>query len=137
MRTINKILIGLGIIVLIISVAKYFYIIGFLLEPVEPLRFSIHNSDINKHIVTVEIFDSNNKSLFKETYEVNLKEEPILSPKITEKKGEYTFKVTLDDKIEKTYKAEIGVGGGRVSIWLYNENVSGSKDPIYITQVIV
>ncbi|MDW7728277.1 MAG: hypothetical protein SCH70_14455 [Candidatus Methanoperedens sp.] len=136
MRTISKILIGLGIVVLIVLVAKYFYIIGFLLGSAEPLRFSVHNSDINKHRVTVEIFYSDNKSLFKETYEVNPKED-ILSPKITEERGEYTFKVTLDDMIEKTYKAEVGVGGGRVSIWLYNENISGSKDPIYITQVVV
>ncbi|MFZ3384587.1 MAG: hypothetical protein WA144_11740 [Candidatus Methanoperedens sp.] len=136
MRTINKILISLGIIALIVITS--IYLIGLLVSPgMDPLRFSIHNNDINKHLVTVEIFDSVNKSLFKETYEVNPKDEPIFSPKITEKNGEYTFKVALDDKIEKTYKAEVGVGKSGVSIWLYNENVSGSKDPIYIVQTVV
>ncbi len=135
MRTINKILIGIGIVALIVLVAKYYYIIGFLLEPIEPLRFSIQNSDIDKHRVTVEIFDSDNKSLFKKTYEANPKEW-INSPEITKKKGEYTFKVTLDNKVEKAYKAEVGVGRRGVDIWLYNEKVSGTKDPIYIVQAV-
>jgi hypothetical protein len=52
MRAIKKVLIGLGILALIVLVAKYFYIIGFFIEP---LRFSIHNSDVNKHVVTVNI----------------------------------------------------------------------------------
>ena len=135
MRKINKVLIGIGIVALIILVAKYYYILGFLLEPIEPLRFSIHNSDINKHTVTVEIFDSYNKSLFKETYIVNPRE-PIFSPEITKKKGEYNFKVNLDGNIEKIYNAKTDIGRSGVSIWLYDEKVSGSKDPLYIVQAI-
>lgn len=134
MRTINKVLIGIGIVALIVLVAKYYYIIGFLLEPIEPLRFSIHNSDINKHTVTVEIFDSNNNLLFKETYVVNPRE-PISSPEITKKKGEYIFKVTLDSNIEKTYNAKIDIGRSEVSIRLYDK-VSGEIIPIEITQPI-
>lgn len=114
--------------------AKY-YIIVFLLEPVEPLHFSIHNSDINKHTVTVEIFDSDNKSLFKETYEAN-PEKYIYSPEITKKKGEYTFKVILDNKIEKTDKAEVGIGRLDVTIRLY-EKILGEIIPIQIRQAIV
>ncbi len=83
----------------------------------------------------VEIFDSNNKSLFKETYMVNPRE-PLFSPEITGKKDEYTFKVTLDGEIEKTYNEKIDAGRSGVSIWLYDEKVSGSKDPIYIVQAI-
>ncbi|MDW7728274.1 MAG: hypothetical protein SCH70_14440 [Candidatus Methanoperedens sp.] len=102
----------------------------------EPLRFSIHNRDVENHIVTVEIFDSANKSLFNKTYEMNPRE-TANHPEITEKKGDYTFKVTLDDKIEKTYKAEVGVGRLDVSIWLFDETMSGSEYPIYIVQAIV
>lgn len=134
MRTINKILIGIGVVALIILVAKYYYFIGFLLEPIEPLSFSIHNSDINKHTVIVEIFDSNNKSLFKETYLVNPRE-TIFSPEITNKKGEYNFKVTLDSNIEKTYNAKTDIGRSGVSISLY-EKVSGEIIPIEIVQPI-
>ena len=84
----------------------------------------------------MEIFDPSNNSIFKEPYEAN-PEETIYSPKITKKKGKYTFKVALDDKIEETYEAEVGIGRSRVSIYLYDKRVSGSEDPIYIVQELV
>lgn len=135
MRIINKVLIGGGIIALIIIIG--FYIFGLLLSPgMEPLRFSIHNRDVENHRVTVEIFDSANKSLFNNTYEMNPRETAYY-PEITEKKGEYTFKVTLNDRIEKTYKAEVGVGKSSVSIWLYDETMPRSEYPINIVQATV
>ena len=135
MRVINKALIGGGIVALAILIG--IYVLGLLISPgVEPLSFSIHNSDVGKHRVIVEIFDPSNNSTFKEPYEANPKE-TIYSPKITKEKGEYTFKVTLDDKIEETYKAEVGIGRSSVSIYLYDKKVSGSEDPIYIVQALV
>lgn len=135
MRIINTVLIVGGIIALIIIIGLY--ILGLLLSPgIEPLRFSIDNRDVENHRVTVEIFDSANKSLFNKTYEMNPLETANY-PDITDKKGDYIFKVTLDDKIEKTYNVEVGVGRLGVSIWLFDETMSGSEYPIYIVQAIV
>lgn len=129
MNKLNKVLIGVGTIALII-------IIGcILISPeIEPLRFAIHNGDINEHTVTVEILDSANESIFKETYKAETKKW-IYSPEITKKKGEYTFKVTLDNKVEKTYKAKVDVGQLYVDIWLYDETIPESY-PIYIVQAM-
>lgn len=133
MRIINKVFLGGGIIALIIIA---FIISGILLSPdIEPLSFSIDNRDFKNHRVTVEIFDSTNKSLFNKTYEMNPRETAYYSG-IAEKKGEYTFKVTLNDKIEMIYKAEVGVAYSSVSIWLYDEKISGSEYPIYMVQAI-
>ncbi|MBN2487661.1 MAG: hypothetical protein JXA98_01385 [Methanosarcinaceae archaeon] len=68
--------------------------------------FVIQNQDLNDHEVVVEVFDSHNKSLLKETY--------LLYPKTSvahprpfrfkiDRWSEYTFKVTLDDEITETY----------------------------------
>lgn len=134
MKTINKVLIGIGIVLLIVII--YLYILGLLLSPsVEPLRFSIHNMDVENHRVTVEILDSTNKSLFNKTYMMNPRESEYY-PDITEKKGDYTFKVTLDNKFEKTYRTEVGVFKSGVSIWLYGYAMPESEYPISIRQAV-
>jgi len=68
--------------------------------------FIIQNQDLNDHEAVVEVFDSHNRSILKETY--------LLYPKTSaayprpfrfkiDRWSEYTFKVTLDDEITETY----------------------------------
>lgn len=70
--------------------------------------FSIHNNDTHEHKVVIEIFDSNNESVFEETYKLApgaeiWKSKPtwlllqlFILPGNTK---EWTFKATLDDDI--------------------------------------
>ena len=73
MKTINKVLLGMGIValILILLLGFYvFYVVPGLSPSMEPLRFSIHNWDESKHDVRVEIFDSNNKTSFNKSYSI-------------------------------------------------------------------
>ncbi|WP_052722715.1 MULTISPECIES: hypothetical protein [unclassified Methanosarcina] len=109
----RKILIFLGILILILL--SYFVVFPFLLVgPPAPL-FYVYNNDLQSHEITVEVFDSYNESIFKETYEL-APEEHIAQPKsswlllrwsMPWSKGKYTywaegvyeFKVSLDNEI--------------------------------------
>lgn len=90
-----------------------------LVGPPEPL-FYLNNNDPQTHEVIVEVFDSHDKSVFKERYEL-APEKHISQPKslwlllrwsmpwskgkyTCWAEGEYEFKVTLDDEISDTYK---------------------------------
>ncbi len=136
MKKRNKLIIVIGILVLIVLLIVFrkvaIYTIATLLFPpdTQPLAFTIHNEDVNNHTLMVEVFDSNNKSLFNKTYEVNPRES-IESPAITKKKGEYTIKVILDGKIEKTSKVEIGPSIARISIHISYSRQEGSKIDVY------
>ena len=104
MKTSIKVLIGIGALIIGIwfvasMVIPYipFYFAG------PPLHlFSIHNQDLNGHEVMIEIFDSNNKSVFKEKYELGPEEDINYPEDVWEKrkwpKGEYLFEVTLDNR---------------------------------------
>jgi len=77
-KTRNKILAGAGMVVLLVIC---FYIIFpfYLVGP--PLPFlSLKNRDDINHEVVIEIFDQNNKSIFKETYELDPEEEKSSNP---------------------------------------------------------
>jgi len=119
MKTINKVLIGIGIIALISIFGFYIFLEslspGGVFGYIEPLRFSIFNWDENKHDITLEIFDSNNKTIFSKNYSI----EPgraVSATEITEERGEYMFKVTLDNNITKMHKAYVEEGKGGVHI---------------------
>lgn len=140
MRVRTKILIGIGIVALI---AIGFFVIFpyFLVCPPLPL-FSIENRDgNNEHGVVVEIFDSDNQSIFKKTVVLGPKEE-ICYPKpywlkLTWSRGEYTFKVTVDDTITETCKTEV-YPWLEVLIYLYTKDpLSGEISPITIARVVV
>ncbi|KAF5432585.1 hypothetical protein C5S39_03310 [Candidatus Methanophagaceae archaeon] len=108
MKTRNKILIGVGIVVLLV-VGFYVFFPFYVVGPPVPL-FSIENIDISNHEVVIEIFDLHNKSIFKETLELGPKEEicyprPVLLNFRWLK--ECTLKVTVDNKATKTYKTEV------------------------------
>ncbi|MEA1895699.1 MAG: hypothetical protein U9N36_11000 [Euryarchaeota archaeon] len=132
MKTRYKILIGVVITTLVAMVSFYIYFPILLAGPIEPLHFHVGTNDnVNRHNITIEIFNYNNKSIFKETYNLDPKE-GIDSPGITKRRGKYTIKVTVDDEITRTSKAyveycgesfvDIGVGidpiSGEISIWI-------------------
>ena len=114
----RKILIFLGILILILL--SYFVVFPFLLVGPPTSLFDIYNNDLQSHEVTVEVFDSYNESIFKETYEL-APEERIAQPKSSWllfrwsmpwskgkymywAEGEYEFKVILDGEITDTYR---------------------------------
>ena len=108
MKTRNKILIGAGI-VLLLAVGLYFIFPFYLVGPPLPL-LSLNNGDVSNHEVVIEIFDQNNKSIFKETYALDPKEElryprPFLLKFRWLK--ECTLKVTVDDNATEMYKTDV------------------------------
>ena len=108
MKTGNKILIGVGIVLLLV-VGFYFIFPFYLVGPPLPL-LSLKNGDIINHEVVIEIFDQNNKSIFKETYELGPKEElryprPFLLKFRWLK--ECVLKVTVDNNTTKMYETDV------------------------------
>ncbi len=94
----------------------------------DPL-FSIHNNDVNEHKVVIEICNSNNESVFKQTYGL-APEASIWQPKplwmlleLSIPPGdteEYTFKTTLDLNLTETRQIEIQLWN-IVDVELYND----------------
>jgi len=108
MRATSLIVAGLGIVVLLI-VGFYIIFPFYLVGPPLPL-LSLKNGDAINHEVVIEIFDQNNKSIFKETYELDPKEEiryprPFLLNFRWLK--ECTLKVTVDNNTTKMYKTDV------------------------------
>lgn len=90
---------------------------------IDPLQFSLINNDSRKHVISIELFDFNNKSTFKETYTIN-SGEVISSPKIDAELGEYRYQIILEKKLILEQKVRTG----------YAANLSSSeKLYIYIT----
>lgn len=90
---------------------------------IDPLQFFLINSDTRKHVMSIEILDFNNKSVFKKTYTVNPGDE-ISSPKIEAEMGQYRYEIVLDNEL--TYEEKVQTG--------YAANLSSSeKLYIYIT----
>jgi hypothetical protein len=89
---------GAGIIVLLV-IGFYFIFPFYLVGPPLPL-LSLKNGDAIDHDVVIEIFDRNNKSIFKETYALDPEEE-IRHPRPFLLKfrwlKECTLKVTVDN----------------------------------------
>lgn len=128
-----------GIVILILTgfIAMPFLFIG----PPEPL-FSIYNNDINKHSVVVELFDSDNKSVFKQTYELS-SEATIWQPKPTwmllelsippGDSEEYKLKTILDNNFTDNYQIELQTWG-MADIVLYENN---AEEPLLIREIVV
>ena len=110
MKPRNKILIGVGIVVLLV-VGFYFIFPFYLVGPPLPL-FSLKNGDVSSHEVVIEIFDRHNKSIFKETFELDPNpEEKIMysRPFLLNFRWlkECTLKVTVDNNTTKICKTDI------------------------------
>ncbi len=80
---------------------------------VDPLQFFLKNSDSKKHVISIEIFDFNNKSVFKQAYTMN-PVDSISSPKIDAQLGQYRYEIILDNKftfeqrVTANYAANVG-----------------------------
>ncbi|SFM50417.1 hypothetical protein [Methanolobus profundi] len=70
------------------------------------VSFSLHNDDEIKHEVLVEIFDSTNTSVFKETYIVAPGDE-IYPARLKKEEGAYRIEVTLDNNTNNTYIGDL------------------------------
>lgn len=134
MKMRNKILIGIGIVALILVLGFFYVFLKIYLSPpcMGPLKFSVFNHDESKHDVAVEIFDSNNKTIFNKNYSIRSRES-IHSPEITEKRGEYMLKVTLDNNITKMHKTYVSEGHIGVHITIYSSHY---PIPISISDVV-
>jgi len=79
----------------------------------DPLEFTLRNSDKKSHEIHIELFDFYNKSVFKENYTMNPEDE-IFSPEITVEPGYYRYKIILDNKftfeqrVTASYAANLG-----------------------------
>jgi len=108
MKTRNKILIGVGIVVLLV-VGFYFIFPFYLVGPPLPL-LSLKNEDVSSHEVVIEIFDRQNKSIFKETYGLDPEEE-IRYPRPFLLKfrwlKECTLKITVDNDITEMCETDV------------------------------
>ncbi|TQD27030.1 hypothetical protein [Methanolobus vulcani] len=69
------------------------------------ISFSLHNDDEIDHEVLVEIFDSTNTSVFKETYIVAPGDEIYPNP-LKKEEGAYRIEVALDNT-NKTYIGDL------------------------------
>lgn len=80
---------------------------------IDPLQFYLKNSDSREHVMSIEIFDFNNKSVFKENYTMNPGDE-ISSPKIDAELGQYRYEIILDNrstfeqKVQANYATNLG-----------------------------
>jgi hypothetical protein len=99
-----------------LTLLSYFIVSPFLLLGFPTPLYYINNEDLQSHEVTVEVFDSHNESIIKETHEL-APEEHISQPKplwlllrwsmpwskgkyIYWSEGVYEFEVILDGEIE-------------------------------------
>ncbi len=74
---------------------------------IEPLQFFLINSDSRNHLMSIEIFDFNNKSVFKENYTMN-PGDTISSPRINAELGQYRYEIILDNV--STFETKLQTG---------------------------
>ena len=115
MRQINKIILYAVGIVLAILVGLFIILPTLFIGPPTTQMFSIFNEDAVSHTVTVEIIDSNNKSVFEKEYElapkdaVNKYKGPwFLLKSFSPVENRYLLKATLENNISATYDTSLG-----------------------------
>jgi hypothetical protein len=104
MQNIRKILLFL-LIIPIVAIIGYYALIFLLGGPALPNFFEIRNNDAGIHEVTVEILNSRNSSMFKESYKLypdeSVSEAKPFSLLYSIGTKNYTFKITLDNGVEE------------------------------------
>ena len=139
-------IVGIVIALVLLTIAG-FYIsqiqLGYWIVGQPTPLFIIQNEDSNSHKVDIEIFNSDNESIFKELYILNQsewKEYPKTQTMTnTESYHTYTFKVTLDNETTKILTEQIDPWTTPV-IDLYsphNKNASGEVIPLDIRVTVV
>jgi uncharacterized protein YxeA len=107
MKSSNKKLL-IGIILLIVTETILYAIYSYDTHEIgDSISFSLHNEDQIEHEILIEIFNSTNKSVFKETYTLASGKE-IDSPLL--KKKDSRLEVTLDNDANKKYVAILNSG---------------------------
>jgi hypothetical protein len=118
----KKLIISIIILITVLLIVKEIidYFPYFMVGPPLPV-FAIYNNDLKNHSVKVQIFGSNNKSLFDKTYELGESQSETYMVQYPENgrwkdvhekdrlfpKGTYTFILTMDNSVNKTQKIEI------------------------------
>ncbi|MEL4304897.1 hypothetical protein [Methanococcoides sp. LMO-2] len=101
--------------------------------------FVVHNHDVNDHTVVIDVFDSHNRSIVTETYELgpksDISQKRPLRLSLPFSKGEFNFKVTVDDKIIGIYPVKIPDPYTMVNIRLYYEDYTGNMTPVSLEVV--
>ncbi len=110
----KKIIIGIIILIAILLIIKGIVAyIPFLMMGAPFEVFGINNMDSTDHNINVQVFDSTNKLLINETYELGYSQTVSYPPTgwkdVYEKdrlfpKGKYTFIITLDGNVTETYQ---------------------------------
>lgn len=136
----SYVLLVIASIVTLISICLIMMPFIFIGAPL-PL-FSIDNKDVNEHKVVIEVFNSNNKSVFEKTYKMapgaNISQSKpvwlLLQLSIPPgNKVDYNFKITLDDNITNTHQIGLQVWV-MADIKLYEDN---TENPISIGVIVV
>ncbi len=100
MQNIRKILFIL-LIIPIVAIVGYYALIFLLGGPALPNFFELKNHDVGTHEVSVEILNSHNESIFKESYRLHPEESVSITKPFNLKNSfeqkKYTFKVVLDN----------------------------------------
>ncbi|WP_243685135.1 hypothetical protein [Methanosarcina barkeri] len=110
MQNIRKILLIL-LIIPIVAIVGYYALIFILGGPALPNFFELNNHDAGTHEVSVEILNSHNESIFKESYRLHPEEsvsrtKPFNLKNSFEQK-KYTFKVVLDNGVAEEKNLDI------------------------------
>jgi len=100
MQNLKKILFLL-LIIPVVTVVGYYALMLLTGGPALPDFFEIRNNDTETHEVTVEVLDSHNSSIFKESYNLypneTISEAKPFSLLRSVNMKEYTFRTTLDN----------------------------------------
>ncbi len=91
------------------------------MHSLDPLVFSVKNSDKERHEISIELLDFFNKSVFKENYSIGPGDE-IFSPEIIVEPAYYKYEIILDNKF--TFEQRVTAN--------YAANLGGSEK-LYLT----
>ena len=143
-KNMNKKILAVGVIsFFVIFIPIYFFIIWpmMILPPYPSSLFVISNWDDVNHTVQVEIINSNNNSIFIESFD--LKPDDLFSFErildwcskgrfywLSWDEGSYTFKVTLDDTYDASHYTELYPSK---SVWIIIN--SNNPNPLEIGDV--
>ena len=115
MRQINKIILYAVGIVLAILAGLFIILPTLFMGAPTTQMFSIYNEDFVFHTITVEIINSNNKSVFEKEYELAPKEAVnkykgpwFLLKSFSPLENRYLLKATLENNRSATYDTSLG-----------------------------
>ena len=138
MRTNNGIIVA-GVFGAFILLILLILLIPFIFTGPASSFFVVHNHDVSDHAVVIDVFDTHNRSIITETYELgpesDISQKRPFRLSLPFSKGEFNFKVTVDDKIIGIYHVEIPDPYTMVNIRLYYEDYTGNMTPVSLEVV--